>query len=139
MAPYFEVDGNSAQGCPVNGLPLPKYFRERKLFPGEEVILLERNSIYTELSKGSVSARIVSDNTANVLVKTGNCNYIPGVVKDKEKGTFWYGSILWPCSQETEHRTKPYFHRRIRRQKTFRTKEQTIFTSGTKRIEWREK
>jgi hypothetical protein len=130
MSPYFEIDGDPREGEPKFGIPLPNAIKERKLSRGEKVVLLDSNSIYSEESGASVLVKILSSEKAKVVVETQNGNYKPGSLVDIGKpNAAWLGAAYW---QEDSIG-------RVRRQKTFVTKRKTIFTSGLKRVEWREK
>jgi hypothetical protein len=128
MAAYYEVDGYSAHGGPKMGEPLPTVLKERRLSLGETVVLVDSHSVYSEESGGSVVVKVLSSNEAKILVKTTDANFKPGLVKDEDKpNATWFGPSFWPENSIV----------RVRRQKTFRVSKETIFSNGTKRVEWR--
>jgi hypothetical protein len=117
MAPYFEIYTDSS--------------KERKLSPGDKVVLLDSKSAHKESVKASVRVKIVSDSRAKVLVKTTDSNYEPGLEKgEKVPNSVWVGPVFRPQDLDGI---------RLRRQKTFPVNEHTIFTTGSKMVVWREK
>jgi len=133
MAPYFEVDGRPDQSPPVIGIPLPEIVKERKMSPGEEVILIKPHSIWSGDSGSEVLVKILSDKKAIVRVKTDDSYLEPSKYLDKDKPeALWFGGNYAKKSP-----FNPESSVRKLKQKTFKVDSKTIFTNSPKRVEWR--
>jgi hypothetical protein len=130
MAPYYEVLGKDIS---IINAPLSDVSSERKLSPGEKVVLLSASSFYNQKVKGSVVAQILSDNKAKVSITTGSRDYIPGspILHSTEENTIWCGPIFSECGDDNHER------KAVQKENSFITRRQTIFSNGFKRVEWR--
>jgi hypothetical protein len=133
--PYYEKDIKPHYGRRLSTSSFTET-KAKKLSPGDNVVLVNANSISSEVGE-FVSVRIVSDDVAKVLVKTKSCRLKPDSMTDNKNPStlLWCGATL----DEERYRDPNYPNFELRRQKTFKAEKQTIFSNTLKRVEWRGK